>query len=416
MIEGVDYSYDPPDAGLLALSDKKFAVRYGGVGNTAKWLTANEVLKLQTADVNIVANAEKTPAGYKGTAAGVEWAKAADAHFKQLGMPEDRPIYFSVDWDAQPSDWPAIDAALLGSASVIGADRVGVYGGYNTIAHCVTAGTAAWFWQTYAWSGGKWHSRCNLQQYKNNVPLGTGTVDLDRAMTEDYGQWYGDGDVANWYLDHGLVTLTKQLELRYKGLTVYSVGDLSHKQGVSDHNPEADNSVDAIDVMIRGPFTAANAEWLFDTLTKYRDRRIAYFIYNRRIVSSTVQPWKVRGYTGSNPHTDHVHLSVNDKYENNIAPWNLGGSAVAEKKVHTTMVGLDDYSFPVLRQGMNDKNYAGYNMVYRLQLLVGAKVDSDYGPETAKKVKAKLGGKVDGKTVGEKEWCVIAGFSTRPGN
>jgi hypothetical protein len=116
-------------------------------------------------------------------------------------MPGHRPIYFSVDWDAGSGDWAAIDAALKGAASVIGAGRVGIYGGYNTIAHCASAGTAAWFWQTYAWSTWtnpatgehevRWHPRCHLQQYKNGVSLADGTVDLTRAVQADYGQWGG---------------------------------------------------------------------------------------------------------------------------------------------------------------------------------------------------------------------------------
>jgi hypothetical protein len=72
---------------------------------------------------------------------------------------------------------------------VLGPGRVGVYGSYATVAHCAAAGTAAWFWQTYAWSGGRWHPAAHLQQYRNNVALAGGTVDLTRAVTTDYGQW-----------------------------------------------------------------------------------------------------------------------------------------------------------------------------------------------------------------------------------
>jgi hypothetical protein len=144
---------------------------------------------LRAAGIAVVANVEESAGTYRGTAAGIRWATAGDAFFRKLGMPADRPIYFSVDWDAGPADWPDIDAALRGSASVLGPGRVGVYGSYATVAHCAAAGTAAWFWQTYAWSGGRWHPAAHLQQYRNNVALAGGTVDLTRAVTTDYGQW-----------------------------------------------------------------------------------------------------------------------------------------------------------------------------------------------------------------------------------
>jgi hypothetical protein len=191
VVEGVDYSYDPPSPDGLAAAGKRFAVRYGALGNPGKLLTAAEVKALTSAGLGIVANVEETAQALRGAAAGIRHAAAGDAFFQTLGMPADRPVYFSVDWDAGPGDWPDIDAALRGAASMIGPDRVGVYGSYATVAHCATAGTARWFWQTYAWSAGRWHSACHLQQYKNNVALAGGTVDLTRAVQADYGQWGG---------------------------------------------------------------------------------------------------------------------------------------------------------------------------------------------------------------------------------
>jgi hypothetical protein len=190
MTDGVDYSYDPPSAAGLAAAGKKFVVRYGAVGNSAKWLKAAEVTALKAAGLAIVANVEETAQAFRGTDAGVRHATAGDAFFRDLGMPAARPIYFSVDWDAGTADWAAVDAALRGAASVLGPKRVGVYGSYDVIEHCSTAGTAAWFWQTYAWSDGLWHPAAHLEQYRNNVALAGGTVDLDRSAKADYGQWW----------------------------------------------------------------------------------------------------------------------------------------------------------------------------------------------------------------------------------
>lgn len=194
-IEGVDYADSVPSASALKAAGKRFAVRYGGPGRDSKQLTASELRALRSAGIDIVANAEGAASGFTGRTAGRSWAQQALNHFGPLGMPPGRPVYFSVDWDAGPGDWAGIDAALAGAAEILGAKRVGVYGSYDTIAHCKNAGTAAWFWQTYAWSSGRWHPAAHIQQYKNGVAVGGADCDLDRAMTSDYGQW-GVNDVA----------------------------------------------------------------------------------------------------------------------------------------------------------------------------------------------------------------------------
>lgn len=189
-IEGVDYAWSGPSPAALAAAGKKFACRYGGPGSDGKQLHADELAALQAAGIDVVANAEGSAAGFKGTAAGESWATQARDHFGGLGMPAGRPIYFSIDWDAGSGDWAAIDAALAGAASVIGAAQVGVYGSYDTMAHCRAAGSARWFWQTYAWSGGRAPaSYVHLYQYRNGVTIGGADCDLTRALLPDYGQW-----------------------------------------------------------------------------------------------------------------------------------------------------------------------------------------------------------------------------------
>lgn len=189
VIEGVDYSVARPSPPGLYAAGKRFAVRYVGPGSAPKHLTAAELAALTAAGLEVVANAEGAAGGFTGAAAGRSWATFALAACKALGMPVGRPIYFSVDWDAGSKDWAGIDAALKAAAAVVGGDLVGVYGSYDTVAHCLAAGTARWLWQTYAWSSGRQHPRANLYQYKNGVTVAGGDVDLTRALTVDYGQW-----------------------------------------------------------------------------------------------------------------------------------------------------------------------------------------------------------------------------------
>ena len=74
-------------------------------------------------------------------------ARSALAQARGCGMPEGRPIYFALDTDPRPlsaSQWKGVFAYLDGAAAVLGRD---------------------------------------------SLPLGSGKVDYNRAMTDDFGQW-----------------------------------------------------------------------------------------------------------------------------------------------------------------------------------------------------------------------------------
>lgn len=190
-VEGVDYAFPPiPSAAALKAAGKHFACRYGGPGSGSKQLHAAELAALRAAGIDVVANAEGAPNALRTPAVGRAWALSARDHFRALGMPAARPIYFSVDWDAGPGDWAGIDAALRAAAAVIGAENVGVYGSYATVSHCHSAGSARWFWMTYAWSGGRTPpSFVHLYQYRNGQRIGGADCDFTRALQPDYGQW-----------------------------------------------------------------------------------------------------------------------------------------------------------------------------------------------------------------------------------
>lgn len=204
MIEGVDYAFSKPNITQLATpppagAGKKFACRYGGPGSAGKHLTLSEARALTAAGMSIVANAEGAADGLNnGYSAGVSWASQAEAHFAACGMPPDRPIYFSVDFDTTSGNWARLDAAMDGAASVIGRNRVGVYGEFSIIEHLAANGKATWFWQTYAWSGGRWSAHNHIEQYLNGVELAGANLDLDRALRSDYGQWTVGGNNVSY--------------------------------------------------------------------------------------------------------------------------------------------------------------------------------------------------------------------------
>lgn len=187
---GIDYAWGRPGVTAMKNAGVKFVCRYLSHDTTGKNLTEAEAKQLSSADIWIVvvweSSAKRTLSGY---AAGVADAKAAEAQAKACEMPAGRPIYFAVDFDASSGQQAAINSYLDGAASVLGRGRVGLYAGYYVIKRAFDAGKIAYGWQTYAWSGGHWDSRAQLQQYSNGHRLNGVGIDYDRSMHADFGQW-----------------------------------------------------------------------------------------------------------------------------------------------------------------------------------------------------------------------------------
>ena len=187
---GVDYAWGRPGVSALRRAGVKFACRYLSHDTTGKNLTRAEADDLSDAGIWVVVVWESTAKRpLAGRSAGVTDARDAAAQAAACGMPDDRPIYFAADWDASASQQDDLNAYLDGAASVIGRDRVGLYAGYGPTKRAFDAGKIAYGWQTYAWSGGRWDARAQLQQYSNDHTINGVGVDYDRAVKSDYGQW-----------------------------------------------------------------------------------------------------------------------------------------------------------------------------------------------------------------------------------
>lgn len=221
-IEGVDYAFLPqhPSIPGLAEAGKQFACRYLGPGTSDKHLTPDEANELEANGIAIVANAEGSANGLLGGwKTGFAWAARAADQAHDCGMPDDRPIYLSIDFDVTSSQWEwYVRDALRGAADALGGvHRVGVYGSVRAVEWARRDGVAAWFWQTYAWSAGRWASGNHIEQYRNGVDLAGGKVDLDRALSIDYGQWRGkpmgiENDVHAWVQAWRIAALTTGAE------------------------------------------------------------------------------------------------------------------------------------------------------------------------------------------------------------
>ncbi|OLT37860.1 hypothetical protein BJF79_28835 [Actinomadura sp. CNU-125] len=187
---GVDYAWGRPGVAALKSAGANFACRYLSHDKTGKNLTRAEADELSAAGIRLVVVWETSAArALDGRAAGEADARDAAAQAADCGMPGDRPIYFAVDFDASADQQPEIDAYFDGVANVLGRRRTGMYGGYGPIGRAFDNGKIAYGWQTYAWSGGRWDDRAQLRQYSNGHTLNGVSVDYDRAVAADYGQW-----------------------------------------------------------------------------------------------------------------------------------------------------------------------------------------------------------------------------------
>jgi hypothetical protein len=111
-----------------------------------------------------------------------------------------------------------------------------------------------------------------------------------------------------------------------------SIGDLSHANRTSDHNPNAAGVVRARDVT-DDPAHGCNAARLAEQIRQLGLEGHpalgpgAYVIWDNRIASATPdgRPWDWEPYGGENPHTEHFHVSVATDREgyDSVAPWHL---------------------------------------------------------------------------------------------
>lgn len=190
---GLDYVTGPPIAALKN-AGVTFVCRYLSEVNAltqVKLLSAAEAKALGESGIAIVSNYEwYGNRAAEGTASGVYDARIAASQHAACGGPSDRPVYFSVDEDV---DGAQTAAYFRGIASVIGLARTGAYGSYRVIKYLFDNDLIAWGWQTYAWSGGLWEPRAHIQQYQNGVNLAGASVDYNRSLKADFGQWLPGG-------------------------------------------------------------------------------------------------------------------------------------------------------------------------------------------------------------------------------
>lgn len=187
-IEGVDFSWARPSPQGLLNAGKRFVYRYIGVNVGGKSATRAELDEYTSAGLDVILGYEEDGqellGGYD---AGVRIGHAIQSALNDLGYPG-AVVYANADFDATEAQQVPINAALDGIASVIGLARLGLYGGYWVIKRAFDAGKITYAMQTYAWSGGNWDPRAQVQQYSNGEQVNGSDVDFDRATQAQFGQ------------------------------------------------------------------------------------------------------------------------------------------------------------------------------------------------------------------------------------
>jgi hypothetical protein len=122
-------------------------------------------------------------------------------------------------------------------------------------------------------------------------------------------------------LSHAAIQLREQVDDSFTSRDRTSdgwIGDTRHSARPSDHNPDAQGWVRAIDID-RDLSGRAKPDLMPDLADQLRlacksgkEKRISYIIFDSRIASSQ-KSWAFRNYDGINKHNHHMHVSFTQK-------------------------------------------------------------------------------------------------------
>ena len=106
------------------------------------------------------------------------------------------------------------------------------------------------------------------------------------------------------------------------------IGDTRHAARKSDHNPDEQGWVRAIDIDRDLAGKKGKPDLMPDlvdqirALAKRGDKRIAYIIFDGRICSPR-KAWRWRPYDGTNQHRTHAHFSFTKQGDENRSFFNI---------------------------------------------------------------------------------------------
>ncbi len=84
-------------------------------------------------------------------------------------------------------------------------------------------------------------------------------------------------------------------------------------------SPNSDHNTGLAVDLTHDPKNGIDCAEIFEKLKE--DERVSYLIFNKKIWSRDKARSGNRPYTGSNPHTKHLHISINASKSNDTSPW-----------------------------------------------------------------------------------------------
>lgn len=156
----LDYAWVHPAPALIKTAGYDGVMRYLSPDPT-KNLSPAETIALHAAGLSIGLVWESTASrAGEGQTAGIADADAAETQAHILGYPIALPIFYAVDYDADPQ---AVQAYFNG-VRVASHHPIGVYGSLRVVEAIHAAGGVPYMWQSVAWSGGVVSQQAHLYQ------------------------------------------------------------------------------------------------------------------------------------------------------------------------------------------------------------------------------------------------------------
>ncbi len=84
-------------------------------------------------------------------------------------------------------------------------------------------------------------------------------------------------------------------------------------------SPNSDHNLGLAADLTHDPKHGIDCKEIFEKLKE--DERVLYLIHNKKIWSKQYAKQGNRPYTGSNPHTSHIHISIKPDKANDTSPW-----------------------------------------------------------------------------------------------
>lgn len=123
--------------------------------------------------------------------------------------------------------------------------------------------------------------------------------------------------MGSWRLVRSLMRLRWQIDAMAPNRSRASdgtIGDAAHQARTSDHNPRVvlalgeQPVVLALDIT-HDPAHGCDTHAVAESIRLSRDRRVSYVIANRQVTGPN-HGWEWDPYTGTDPHINHMHVSV----------------------------------------------------------------------------------------------------------